>query len=434
MYRSVKKRFGKPGIMVVMAILLAIAVPSAYADIEIHPDERKPFLVLLKQMGISIDDIKEAPLSPSELAKQPNGKKNYFFLKNALHHIWFITDQDNAIVWLALAGNSLEDFSLITKFRKLRKLKIREEAFTNLKGIRNLQNLEEFTLTPTKKIRSLEEVHSMPKLKVFETSIHDIEDLGSMKGLPDLEVFSCRNCKIKSFDALSNLKNLKELRLSSYDNSVEALSDLTRLEYLNLDMINLKSIAPLSRLVNLEVLSLGHNKLRSMEAVSNLTSLNKLRIDFSEIENVTDLSGSKKLKDISIAHANLETIEGLGKLDNLERLNLYGNKKLVDISSVNQYKKLTYLNLTKTGITSLKGLSLPLLNELDLSYTGVTSFEGMGMMPSLLLLYMEGGQLSSLKGIENIPLLRSLQVDPEVMYHPDNREAIEKIRNRGLQL
>ena len=103
----------------------------------------------------------------------------------------------------------------------------------------------------------------------------------------------------------SDVKNIKGLKLSSYDRSkkisnISALSNLTNLTSLTLGSNQISDISSLSSLTNLRKLSLWGNQLSDISALSNLTNLTTLYLEANEISDISALSSLKKLNWLNL--------------------------------------------------------------------------------------------------------------------------------------
>ncbi len=136
-------------------------------------------------------------------------------------------------------------------------------------------------------------------------------------------------------------------------------------------------LCALSRLTNLHELKLDLNKITDVSALSSLTKLEKLSLGGNLIEDLTSflsLSKIKTLKVLKLDYNKIIDLSSLSKLKNLEELSLSGNK-IRDISVLAELKKMESLWLMTNQIQDINILSeLPHLQKVGLSNNRIQDF------------------------------------------------------------
>jgi len=160
-----------------------------------------------------------------------------------------------------------------------------------------------------------ENLAKLKKLKVLDISFNEFKQFPEVVcGLPALEElyfggdFGIRS-RVKSLPAdFTNLKNLRELDLS-YNMLPElptVLTGLIKLEWLNLQGNDIKSLNGIGELVNLEVLNIAYNQLTALPD------------EITKLQNLTELNlsckSSPKFKNKNLELKKLQTLPNLKSL------------------------------------------------------------------------------------------------------------------------
>ena len=149
------------------------------------------------------------------------------------------------------------------------------------------------------------------------------------------------------------------------------------------------------------------------------------------------MSRLKKLKKLElIDNPSLKNLSGIKGLINLEYLSIKNCKGLIDLNYIEDFKKLTQIEVIWSGITSTNGLkNLPLLKNIKLnnnnslkaindlskidSLESVTvsdcpnliSLEPLTKLPNLNLLKVQNHNIKNIEGISSLikPLINGLR-------------------------
>ncbi|MFH1676598.1 MAG: leucine-rich repeat domain-containing protein [bacterium] len=296
------------------------------------------------------------------------------------------------------------DLSPLSNLTNLTRLGIYNQKFIDavnpdlspLAGITGLTELDitlnsDFDLTP------LSDLKNLKVLRLNENRISDIYPLSSLKNLRVLEI---RNGKITSINAISNLSRLEELdleciyggygpynlspleglsnlrilRLSGRADGHGSLSKLTNLEELTLtetDIIDLKPIKNLNKLVSLKLW--GNFRLKYFKTLGEMDGLESLEIfDLCEPE-LDFLSGHANLKKLNIwfdydIRDEIKDLTPIWNLAGLEDLTI-GNTPIFDLKPILNLTDLKKLHLTHCTLDDIGVLEkLPNLESLTIDY------------------------------------------------------------------
>lgn len=190
------------------------------------------------------------------------------------------------------------------------------------------------------------------------TTIDDLSDLGQ------LDFIDLSGNRLKSVSGLEGNKRLKTLKLAS-----NHLTDLTPI--LRRDSIQVLNVSenPLPSLdwlryaafaKNLVLLVATGNRLISLDGVLSLSSIRTLVLSHNEIEDIDSLTKLTSLKKLSLSHNNIRTLpQTLTKLTSLHELRIAHNRltKLPGPEILGQLKELRILDIGHNKLDSLDSLS-----------------------------------------------------------------------------
>ena len=258
---------------------------------------------------------------------------------------------------LRLSVGNVQDFSPLSGMTGLRTLSLSGDYYTDsldfLKGMTALQELDVYTsgeirVTDLTALSGLTGLVSLRLDTTGLTSLHGLEgltklqelnlngnyasypDLDPLAGLTQLQTlwlpsYDADYDDFKSFniDALANLKNLRDLRISGTPDSLEGLRGLTNLQTLSINgasgyvgpALDLSPLGTLTGLTDLQISSFRALN-NDLTALGSLTSLRDLWVNV----------GSYQEKVRSIAP--------LGNLTNLTNLSVYNTVDGIDTSMV----------------------------------------------------------------------------------------------------
>ena len=209
------------------------------------------------------------------------------------------------------------------------------------------------------------------QLKLYSNKIHEIKGLQYLSKLEDLQL---QHNEIKSIGKnLSNLKNLKYLRLDSNHMRNIPMPDacsLSNLIYIDLSGNNLENIDSLNVLSSLEQLICTHNNIRKIANLKSLKKLEDLDVGFNDLTDISGLKGLSNLKSINIENNKIKSIQNVEILKSLQDLKIAGNF-ITDLKHIcEQFSFLEILDVSNNDISNVEQLmylkNLSELKELTL--------------------------------------------------------------------
>ena len=247
----------------------------------------------------------------------------------------------------------------------------------------------------------------------------DVKDITNLDLTYDYK--SGKDVQIKDISALSNLTKLQKLNLSrNLFSDISVLSSLTDLTELVIEYVQFSDISPLANLSKLEKLKLDGNQISDISALANLSKLEKLEIEHNQISDISALSGLKNLTELKLYYNQISDISPISNLTNLTLLELYQNQ-ISDISALGGLTNLKRLVLDVNQIRDISSLSnLTNLTELYLSGNRIDDLSALSGLTALENLSLDENQISdisALNGLTNLKYL-DLKYNPIVDYSP----------------
>jgi len=290
----------------------------------------------------------------------------------------------------------------------------------------------------------------------FDLKEEDIREILSYDTITSLSYYyKCSNIKDTDteFKIITNMKNLKELQLTRFENfdggitqnGINLISQLTNLEKLNFDQcdfedgkVSLKSLENLKKLKELTIHSTMYNVNILKELPNNIPSLTYLNIHdmFLTQDQFNDITSLTNLRELYLYNYYDKKIN-FDKLKNLKNLNILmldgqneeDSKEIPEsIFSLSNLKNLTIANSAITsiseGLTNLKNL-----RYLDLQFNEITVIpSNIELFKNLDTLYLNHNKIKVFpEELTNCEKLEDLNLNVnEIKELP---ESIDKLKN-----
>ncbi len=221
-----------------------------------------------------------------------------------------------------------------------------------VKQISDVKNLSVDSMTECKNVNELKKLEN---LKVLELGIYELKEpdffkADNFKNLIELEI-NITNSKKLNLEHISNFKQLKYLTIEEHTKNIEAIGDISNLEYLCLRSIKKKPVDFINHLKKLTTLRF---LLGSRENINEINENGIENLDISWVRgfnDISNLSNFKRIKTFSIedtiklTNFNIDT--QLTELTDLEILNC---KSLNSLSGIDKLTNLNKLIVGKTDI------------------------------------------------------------------------------------
>ncbi len=235
-------------------------------------------------------------------------------------------------------------------------------------------------------------INSQPTLKNLEI-LADLTEIPNLSNLSKLENIDLSINKIKTLEGFGDLKKLKSLQLRYNEISeIRALGDLKSLEDLDLSHNNLTSSAGfehLSALKNLKYLNLSENKITSLEEFDKLAGCENLtRLDLSR-NQITDIYGLKpishipNIKSLNLSYNKITELNVTRDIPSLTGVS-FGENPIPRITALKNLSSLEFIGLDDCRFNKLENLSnLPCLKRIDIERTPVEKVSELETLPKL---------------------------------------------------
>jgi hypothetical protein len=310
-----------------------------------------------------------------------------------------------------------------------------------LKTLKNLKELDlEGIFIPD--LAVLEELPNLQILRISGSSV-DLSKIAALQNLVELTIDypQSQNC-----DVLANLKNLQKLDVSAvdrrdtgpHDDFVACVGKLSKLTDLKFDNA-VSDLGPIANLTNLTVLQLTAGPLADLKPLAGLSQLTDLDLDLdfdSKKTDLTPLSGLTKLVSLDIsANPTLISVEPVKNLTNLKRLKL-SFTSISDLTPLIGLRNLEFLMIDNNrqlrnlaplrNLVELKTLYL----DLDGNISDLTALSNLQKLSELNLL--GDSKVTNLSPLRSLSNLTDCYLDEEWQSSKD--PIVQELASRGVRL
>lgn len=295
-------------------------------------------------------------ISVSKLSIKNNNLKNLDSLKGIKLEAFMIDAN------LDVSYNNITDFSTLSALND-GKQKINLVAQAN-----NINDISIFN-----------DLNAISSLDLSKNKISDLTNFNSNN------IFSIDLSYNKIEKGFNTLKNIGDIYLQHCELSdLNVLSDIEKVNFLNLDDNHITSISGLEKLDKLYTLSLKNNNIADISNISKLKQISNLNLDNNMLTDITPLNDVKNLSSLSLAGNSKiqgKLVSNVSNL-NIENCNIDNN---FDFSGL---KKISYINLNKNNFDKIENIlkntnsSWVRIDKSDLSITE-KQFKEMSKMQNL---------------------------------------------------
>ena len=201
--------------------------------------------------------------------------------------------------------------------------------------------------------------------------------------------------EIISLEPLSELSDLVYLDISG--TSVEDLSPLrnaNKLKVLHANSTMVEDLSPLKYEITLEELELANTNIHDISVLKSLRNLQKLDIANTMAGRLADVKNCPNLSILNLSGCKISNILPLQELVYLSVLDI-SNTTVRDLSPISQLKELQSLNISGTRVTQLQALSqLENLRELNCSHTNISDLSPLNNHRRLSKIYCDQSKIT----------------------------------------
>ena len=342
----------------------------------------------------------------------------------------------NKLRVLNISGTRVADLTPLQYSGNLKDLNCDNTPIINIETIANFRMLEKFSARQTK-ISNLMALQEIKTLTVLHLSGTDITDLSPLAALESLRVLDISNTAIDQIQTLSGLSNLQQLNLN--DTQVTSIEELSQLKSLNLVQFSntaVGDLSPLQELPDLKRIYCDNSSVSAVMASAFMRSNPKVLVIFDSEEL---LSWWERLpiywRALFLEQTSISSKPGteeLHQLINTPRLDLSGNRYLLEMQAINRMINLKELSISNTEINDLTPLiGLSNLRKLDISNTRIENLTALSGLFQLQELDIRNTAVKSLSELKTINSLQLITADGSQL---DNAAVIElkKVQDQVL--
>lgn len=276
------------------------------------------------------------------------------------------------------------------------------ESSATLQDLVHMPNLLKLTIHGNK-LDSLSPIASLSRLETLEITgcRFPSDDLSYLTGLIALSRLTLSDCGLSTIDALSGAHALTYLDLSRNGGirKLDALSDMTTLQELNLQHNAVTGLAALSSLDKLHTLDLSFNAITNLSPIASCVQLTKLNVDNNRLTNLNGIEKLTLLVDLSADYNNIKEINAVTGCREIVNLSVAGND-IADISMLGGLLKMEVLDFSYNKCTALpiweKGCAL---RTIDGSYNALGSIDGLKNLEQIANVFMDYNKLTSVNAL-----------------------------------
>ncbi|PGB03442.1 NEAT domain-containing protein [Bacillus toyonensis] len=217
------------------------------------------------------------------------------------------------------------------------------EGISEIAGLEHMTNLEKLTLRESN-VTDISAISKLRDLKYVDLTSNPIEQL------ENINMLFLRNNKISDLTPLSKMKKIKTLDLVGNNiEDIQPLFTLSTMKQLYLANNQISNLTGINQLSNVELLWIGNNKISNVESISKMSNLIELEITDSEIKDISPLSKLGKLQVLNLEENYISDISPLSNLTDLHEMNL-GANEIADIRPVEELGKRISIDIQRQKI------------------------------------------------------------------------------------
>jgi len=263
---------------------------------------------------------------------------------------------------------------------------------------------------------------AFPEANDVEVRYSTIDDMTVFTTLPNLKKLNFYGSTVKDFSPLAACKKLESLNyyaVKGPQTAFDSLGTLTQLKSLTGGLSEVKSLAFLAKLPQLEEFVVFAEGVDSLAPLGTLVNLKRIDIWNMTGEKVSrnlvpddgDLSylaACTKLEKLELPGSAYSSTTALAGLKNVKDVRVSGARKDVDVSFVKDYAKLQYFtaNGARGKVTGLDALAgKPALKAADLSGLFDVDLSFVAKTPALDRLDISSGNAKKTRNVANFTAL-----------------------------
>ncbi|ADH05290.1 internalin protein [Bacillus thuringiensis BMB171] len=223
------------------------------------------------------------------------------------------------------------------------------KEINKITGLEYMTNLEKLTLRESN-VKDISAISKLRGLKYVDLTSNSIESIHPIEQLENINMLFLRDNKISDLTPLSKMKKIKTLDLIGNNiKDIQPLFTLSTMKQLYLANNQISDLTGIDRLNNVELLWIGNNKINNVESISKMSNLIELEISDSEIKDISPLSQLGNLQVLNLEENYISDISPLSTLTNLHEINL-GANEIFDVRPVEELGKRISIDIQRQKI------------------------------------------------------------------------------------
>ena len=193
--------------------------------------------------------------------------------------------------------------------------------------------------------------------------------------------------------------------------SLDPLSELSDLTWLDISMTSIDDISPVRNLNKLKVLRANSTLIEDISALKYNITLEELEVANTTVDDLGTLSSLRNLLKLNLAETQVSRISNLKSCPNLVWLSLSGTR-IANIGVLQDLTQLKTLDISNTAVRDLGPVSnLKDLQSLNISGSAITSLQALSEMENLRELYCSNTSIRDLSPLKNHRRLSKIYCD-----------------------
>lgn len=271
-------------------------------------------------------------------------------------------ERSEDISLLRFTSAAPESFQEIAFLKSLSTLELRDIKVLDLKPLMSLNELEVLDLSGVT-ITDLSPIKNLKSLRYLCLKDIEVSDLSPIGGLKKLKSLSITGVPIRDASFVRGLTNLDYVQLANlYLDSLECFAGCKKISTIDFSYVDLSDFSPVSNFKNLDHLFIAGVKDLDLNSVGRLNKLVVLMLEDLEVEDFSPLAKCKNLSHLFVRRVILNNPMSLSKLARISALSLIDIHSVKDISYINDFRSLRYLDISGCpieDISVLESMSVP---------------------------------------------------------------------------
>ncbi|MDF9797409.1 Leucine-rich repeat (LRR) protein [Catalinimonas alkaloidigena] len=221
-----------------------------------------------------------------------------------------------------------------------------------------------------------------------------------------------------NYRMLREIAALERLDVSGnrYIQTLEPLSRMNNLTYLDISGTSITDIVPLRNLTKLETLICSRTAVNSLEPLKYSTDLRELIANSTKISDLSILTNFSRLEKLYINSTSVYELVPLTGIKDLR----FANTAVTTLDDITSLSGLVHLDCSSTNVKNLAPIKGAVsLQTLNIEYTPVDDLSALSELINLEILYCNNTPIKSLDPLAGLPALQKVYCDETPITQQD---------------